>query len=389
MSTFRKVLEDRLTQEVHYQPKRTFMPIIGEHGAFQADLLFLDQYAAQNKGYHGILTLVNIPTRYGYAVPFKGKNDTLHAFKAFMAEARKNKQDVVRLETDQGSEFVNRAFHAYLASEGIKHTTALPGDHRKQGIIERFNQTLRGWIERWLTEKKVNNWIDVMPEILEYYNTRTHKTTGMAPADMTEEDEEDLISEQYEATQGARDGINAIKPGDRVRVIVHKKAFGKGRLRWSDNVYTIESRVPESYSFKLVETDVPQKYSDVQVVTNESRDVRPKAKETQALAADRAHALRFARSGLARGVGEAQEVMRGARAPEVEVGPRRNPGRERIVPARFRDDSVVGPGEPRSVPSRPEARVEKVVAKDTGVDVEPRRGTRMRTAPAWQRDYTT
>ena len=385
MSTFRKVLEDRLTQEVHYQPKRTFMPIIGEHGAFQADLLFLDQYARQNRGYNGVLSLVNIPSRYGYAVPFKGKNDALHAFKAFMAEARKNKQDVIRLETDGGSEFTNRAFQAYLASEGIKHTTAPPGDHRKQGIIERFNQTLRGWIERWLTEKKVNNWIDIMPEILEYYNTRKHKTTGMAPADMTEDDEEDLIHEQYAATQGAREGINAIKPGDRVRIIVHKKAFGKGRLRWSDNVYTIEGRVPGSYSFNLVETDVPQKYSDIQAVTDDSRDVRPKSKETMEQATQRAHALRFARSGLARGVDEAHQAIQAVHAnePPAQEGPRRVPERVRTVPARLRVDV----GEVRAVPARAEVREERATFTAEDRDVGPRRSGRVRTGPAWMRDY--
>jgi len=309
MASFREVLETPEVQQVHYQPKRTFLPIIGEHGAFQADLMFLDDYTRQNRGYNGILTLVNIPSRFGYAVPFKGKNDTLRAFQAFMAEAKKNKQDVLRLETDNGSEFLNRNFKTYLNTEGIKHTTSAPGDHRKQGIIERFNQTMRGWIERWLTEKKVNNWIDVMPEILEYYNQRKHKTTGVAPAEMTKSDEDDLIGDQYEATEHARAQIDLIHPGDKVRVILHKKAFGKGRLRWSDNVYTIKERVPHSYTFRLEETDVPQKYSDIQLVSEESRNVGAKAPETKALAATRSHALRLGRSGLARGPREAAELI--------------------------------------------------------------------------------
>ena len=355
MSTFREVLENTNVQQVHYQPKRTFLPIIGEHGAFQGDLMFLDQYARQNRGYTGILTLVNIPSRYGYAVPFKGKNDTLRAFKVFVEEARKNGQDVVRLETDNGSEFLNRAFQAYLKDEGIAHTTSAPGDHRKQGIIERFNQTLRGWIERWLTDKQVNNWVDTMPEILDYYNTRKHKTTGVAPETMTHSDENDLREAQYEATQQAREQIDSIKPGDKVRVLLHRKAFGKGRLRWSDNVYTIEGRVPHSYTFKLVETPTPYKYSDIQRVHEDSQDIRPKAAETKALADSRAHALRLSRSGLARGVDEAEAVIKSvglkarpatathALAPPAAATftpeePRRNPGRQRTVPARLRVD---------------------------------------------------
>jgi len=333
MASFREVLETPEVQQVHYQPKRTFLPIIGEHGAFQADLMFLDDYTRQNRGYNGILTLVNIPSRFGYAVPFKGKNDTLRAFQAFMAEAKKNKQDVLRLETDNGSEFLNRNFKTYLNTEGIKHTTSAPGDHRKQGIIERFNQTMRGWIERWLTEKKVNNWIDVMPEILEYYNQRKHKTTGVAPAEMTKSDEDDLIGDQYEATEHARAQIDLIHPGDKVRVILHKKAFGKGRLRWSDNVYTIKERVPHSYTFRLEETDVPQKYSDIQLVSEDSRNVGAKAPETKAIAIKNEHAKRLGRSGLARGPREAEELI--AKQGTLPPGPlaQQRAPRERRAPS--------------------------------------------------------
>jgi len=341
MATFREVLENPTVQQVHYQPKRTFLPIIGEHGAWQMDLMFLEDYAHQNKGYNGILTLVNIPSRYGVAVPIKGKNDTLRAFKDFMEEARRNKQDVVRIESDNGGEFLNRPFEAYLKAEGIKHTTSAPGDHRKQGIVERFNQTLRGWIERWLTEKRINNWVDVMPQILDYYNTRKHKTTGVAPAEMTEEDENDLKSAQYDATDRARAQINAIKPGDKVRILLHKKAFGKGRLRWSDNVYTIKQRIPNSYSFQLEETDTPQKYSDIQLVTSDSRDVEPKAPETKALAVKREHALRLGRSGLARGPREAEELIAKTPTSAAPLAQQRAP-RARSAPA-WHQDYQVGP----------------------------------------------
>ena len=74
--SFREVIEDPSIREVHFQPKRKFLPIIGEHGAYQADLMFLDDYTRQNRGYNGILTLINIPTRYGYAIPVKNKGVT-------------------------------------------------------------------------------------------------------------------------------------------------------------------------------------------------------------------------------------------------------------------------------------------------------------------------
>jgi len=389
-------MEDEAVRQVHYQPKRTFLPIIGEHGAFQADLMFLDDYAKQNRGYNGLLTLINIPSRFGYAVPIKGKNDTLRAFKDFMVEAKRNKQDVIRLETDNGSEFVNRPFQAYLKNEGIKHTTSAPGDHRKQGVCERYNQTLRGWIERWLTEKKVNNWVDIMSEILDYYNTRKHKTTGVAPAEMTEDDENDLKSAQYDATQEARDQINSIQPGDKVRILLHKKAFGKGRLRWSDNVYTIKERIPHSYTFRLEETDTPQKYSDIQLVSDDSRDIRPKSQATQALAVKREHALRLGRSGLARGPREAEELIARTPTSNVPLAQQRAP-RARSAPAWHQDYEMArAPRAPKKVtfaspPAVPTAPTFHSTAEATYPDAneeipeerpEPRRSSRVRRPPA-------
>ena len=206
-----------------------------------------------------------------------------------------------------------------------------------------------------------------MDEILTHYNNRKHSTLGVAPSTMTKDDEDDLRHQIYEATDEVRAQVNSVQPGDRVRILLHKTAFAKGRLRWSDNVYTIDHRLPGSYTFKLRESDVPQKYSDIQLVGVDSQDIRPKTAETNALAANRAHALRFSRSGLARGVNEAEAVIKSVRLkaavpPQTQTysgpatpkyapaaagpaattytpeEPRRNPGRQRTVPARLRVD---------------------------------------------------
>ena len=137
---------------------------------------------------------------------------------------------------------------------------------------------------------------------------------------MTTKDEDDLRDAQYNASKQARAQINSIKPGDRVRVLLHKKAFGKGRLRWSDIVYTIKERVPNSYTFILEETDTPQKYSDIQIVSVTSRDIRPKAPQTVALAKTRAHALKLSREQLTQrpGVRAAEELIESQEPPIQE-----------------------------------------------------------------------
>ena len=238
-------------------------------------------------------------------------NDTYRAFELFLAEAKADGHDVVRCEFDGGSEFTNRKMKQLLKENGIEQTIVAPGDSRKKGIVERFNGTLRGWIERWLTDKATNNWIDVMPQILEYYNGRKHRTTGMAPAKMTREDEDrvrDRLNSNAVATVAR---VNSFEPGDRVRILLHRKAFGKGKLRWSDNVHTIEGRVDGTNSFTLEGQDGEYKYSDLQRVGEDSANVRAKATETVALAKKRDHALKLSREQLTRrpGVRAAEELI--------------------------------------------------------------------------------
>ena len=309
MNSFGQFLADRTVREVHAQPRRKWLPITAEHGAYQMDLLFLDAYARQNRGYNAILTIVEIPNRFAYAIPVHGKDDTYRAFQTFLSEAKKNDHDVVRVESDGGSEFTNRRMKVLFAEHGIEQT--IMTDSRATAIVERFNGTLRGWIARWLTGKSTNNWIDAMPDILEHYNSRPHRTTGMAPEKMTREDEDRVRDRLNYKGADAVARVNSFAPGDRVRVLMHKKAFGKVRLRWSDNVHTIEGRVDGTNSFTLVGHEGEYKYSDLQRVGEDSVDARAKAPETVALAKTRTHALKLSREGLTRkkGVRAAEELI--------------------------------------------------------------------------------
>ena len=321
MNQFSTLLADPTVREVHAQPRRVWLPITAEHGAFQMDLLFLDAYAHQNRGYNGILVIVEIGNRYAFAIPIKGKDDTFRAFQVFLAEARKNGHDVVRVESDGGSEFTNRRMKALFAEHGIVQT--IMTDSRATAIVERFNGTLRGWIARWLTDKATNNWINAMPDILEHYNARPHRTTGMAPEDMTRADEDRVRDRLNLKASAAVARVNSLGPGDRVRVLMWKKAFGKGRMRWSDKVHTIEGRVDGTNSFTLVGHDGEYKYSDLQRVGADSADVREKAPETVALAKTRTHALKLSREGLTRkpGVRAAEELIAQQAAEEPRVEP--------------------------------------------------------------------
>eukprot|EP01127_Copromyxa_protea_P007152 TRINITY_DN1706_c0_g1_i2.p1 TRINITY_DN1706_c0_g1~~TRINITY_DN1706_c0_g1_i2.p1 ORF type:complete len:165 (+),score=21.51 TRINITY_DN1706_c0_g1_i2:28-495(+) len=64
------------------------------------------------------------------------------------------------LRTDNGSEFISKEFQAVLKEKGIKHIFSRPHSPQENGMIERFNKTLKGLVYKYLTEwdlEKITN----------------------------------------------------------------------------------------------------------------------------------------------------------------------------------------------------------------------------------------
>ena len=46
--------------------KKNYIPIVSEPKSFQCDLTFYTQYAKNNNGYHILLTIINMNSKYAY-----------------------------------------------------------------------------------------------------------------------------------------------------------------------------------------------------------------------------------------------------------------------------------------------------------------------------------
>lgn len=89
------------------------------------------------------LVIVDDATRFSYVVFFKKKSDTLKEFKTFVNMMSTQGYGQVRaLRTDNGTEYVNKAFRNYLSSKGIEHQTSAPFTPEQNGLAERTNRTL-------------------------------------------------------------------------------------------------------------------------------------------------------------------------------------------------------------------------------------------------------
>ena len=223
-----------------------YYPIWGEPGTYQGDLVFIDKVP--------VLCVIDVNTRYAYAAALRSKEagSVSDALSAILSTLR---YPMVELQTDNGTEFLNAKINRLLKERGVNHTTVEPGNHEAQGMVERFNQTLRRLITLYANATGLA-WKPVLEHLVDNYNHRVHSALGMAPADATDLDAyADKRAEQYSA---AEKQFDRFKPGDTVRKLLNRGAFDKGAERWSHRIYTIE-RV-EQHRFLLDDGNTARHY---------------------------------------------------------------------------------------------------------------------------------
>jgi hypothetical protein len=228
-------------QILHRVPKPTNMPILGNVGSYQGDLIFYPKYKNQNRGYSGAFIAVGVNSRYAYGIPFKTKtadeiNDILEAF---IERADKDGRPVMALETDNGSEFMNKEAQKIFIENGINHITFDVGNHRALGKIDRFSRTIKTKISRYMVQNNTTRWIDVFENLISNYNNTYHSSIDMKPKDVSTRKEKDILYDTLEKSFNAT-SRKKLKFGDYVRVPLIKKAFEKEGQRYSNQIYTVD-----------------------------------------------------------------------------------------------------------------------------------------------------
>ena len=153
----RKQVQDWLSQQDVYtlhKPaqrhyKRSRVIVFGIDEQFQADLADVQNLSRYNKGYKYLLMFVDIFCKYAWVVPLKTKQgqELVKAFQTILASARKPS----KLQTDQGTEFLNRVFQKFLRENKIEFLTVKSG--LKASVVERFNRIFKNKIYKYFTAK--------------------------------------------------------------------------------------------------------------------------------------------------------------------------------------------------------------------------------------------
>lgn len=236
-----KVVKDfvmrQKTSQIHLNrsPAYHYRHIVSSEPYFnlQMDLMDVSNENPQiNRGIHWMLNIIDVYSRYVWVFPLPNKTKEIvyEAMSSFLDSIPDN--SVSWIVSDQGSEFSNLLIKKLMKEKNIKLVFTETGDKHPVGIIERFNRTLRERMARYKTEYNTQNYIDVLPDLVEGYNKTFHTGIKEVPADV-------LIGVSF--PEHKVDPVLDVQEGDKVRKIINKKMFEKGSTpKWSDKVYEIK-----------------------------------------------------------------------------------------------------------------------------------------------------
>ena len=234
--TFEK---QRLVEELHAPARKNFprrrVVVRGYDDLWQADVVEMRPYTRFNRGYHYILTVIDVLSKYAWAVPLKAKsgNEVANAIAKIIRDDGRCPKN---LQTDRGKEFYNSNVQKLLKKHNINHY--LTYSIMKASIVERFNRTLKNGMWKLFTLNGNYKWIDSLPHLVSNYNARKHRTIDMQPIDVTPAIADKLLAMMYNHVKIAAPA--KFKVGDPVRVSKFKTIFEKGYTpNWTTEVFKI------------------------------------------------------------------------------------------------------------------------------------------------------
>ena len=155
--------------------------------------MLLQSLKDYNDGYRYLLVCIDVFSKYAWIVPIKSKTGPalVEAFKVILSSGRKPR----KIMTDQGIEFFNKSFQTLLKNEGIELFNTF--NETKASIVERVIRTFKTKMWRYFTAKKTMRYLDMLPDLVYFYNHSEHRSIGRQPALVNSENEDEVFHALY------------------------------------------------------------------------------------------------------------------------------------------------------------------------------------------------
>ena len=236
--------QQQLANELHAPVKRRFkrrhVVSYGVDGVWSCDLVEMQNWKKENKGYRYILNAVDVFSKYAWSVKLLDKKGStvLAAFKHIVKSSGRKPGHIW---VDRGREFYNKDMDEWIKENDIVRYSTY-GEH-KSAVVERFNRTLKNMMWRRFTAENTRNWIDMLDKLLFKYNNTVHSTIKMTPTEASQPSAHPVVHHWRSSPEHWRSDEHSVPKfsvGDLVRISRTKATFEAGYIaNWSEAIYKI------------------------------------------------------------------------------------------------------------------------------------------------------
>lgn len=233
-----------------YIPQFSYIDITHPNDYHQADILYMPHDVVRKKIFKYCLTIIDIATRYKWAVPLtnRSSNDVAKAFKMVYTHRKCLLTWPYMIHVDGGSEFKGEVRNL-MNEKGVK--IRIGTNHKQQCLVERFNYTLAKRLFRIQdayelhTRKKYKVWVKNLLSIINDLNNSVTRLIGMTPIEAMSKNK--VIAKPSKLHKNRTIGKDEERlPEDTlVRYLLDKSDFEGGKRRatdpiWSTDIYNFE-----------------------------------------------------------------------------------------------------------------------------------------------------
>jgi len=168
----KKMAKREIVEEIHRYARQNFerrkYSMRGIADTLQADLIDMQSFQKENRGYRYILIVIDVFSKKAFAEPLKDKTAKTVA-KAMENIFKQVGRRIRNLQTDDGREFFNNTMKELLARyNNINHYSTYTV--KKASIVECLIRTIKRKLYIELTFNASNKWYTILKEIIDTYN---------------------------------------------------------------------------------------------------------------------------------------------------------------------------------------------------------------------------
>ena len=239
-------LSGQYTYLVHKHPTLKFKResiIVGEmNEIMDTDLMDVQKFSKSNDRVKYLAIFIDLFSRYLRIEPMKSK--TGEEMVKVMKKIFKDSFKVKELRSDQGKEYTAKIVQDYLKTKNINHVLAYNVYHAN--YAERVIKTIKSRIYKFFTKHQDHRYIDHLHEIVSSYNNTKHSSIGMAPSQVTIENQQELYEKLYLPLELKREKtpiVYKFNIKDKVRLSLARLQFERGfHRKWTEEIFIIDKR---------------------------------------------------------------------------------------------------------------------------------------------------